>query len=1206
MDYAFRNIRRQVVLVAGLWVLFTSLMWAQGGTGELTGLVTDPSGAVLANAQMTLTNVATGDKRTTVTTPAGIYRFVALPVVGNYTLEASPSGFKSVKIANIVISVGTITNQDLKLEVGGATQVVEVAGGAQLLQTSEASVSGLVDRRVWQQMPLETRGQNDFISLFPGAVSGAIAVSSLNNGTDRGAAVNGTRSGTGNYLVEGFSNNDQGLGGAGALVGTGGANTTISPDAIQEYRVIEHNFSAEYGQAGGFVTDTVLKSGTNKWHGSLFEYNRVQALAANSFFSNRNGVKDSLVRNQFGGSIGGPIVKDKSFFYFTTEFHRRRQSTPLTGNVTTPDFLNFVDSGQFETFMETDPNGLCMQLNGTACPGAFANSAHLGPIFKSLASTQPFPLCVPGAANCKNLRFTGGGLWTGGVLGTPGTTYPVAIFGQVTEAQPDKLDQARYTGKFDHRIGSQDQINAAYLYDNADEVQKFGGGDDGAVGFGPSLPSHGRAQNAGITWSHTFSPTVLNQARVAYVRHTANFPGDPKAEAPGIPALATFFDPSVGTFGNASNLPQFFTENEFQYKDDLTVSKGKHNFKGGGEYRRTRNGSSFNSEFLGEFLPYGIEDLVTDMHFGDNADAALAPFRSANSLGAYGSWYFAEASIDPTKTPATRPIYYRGYRASEVAAYLQDDWRIHPRLTLNLGVRWEYFGPPHNFKSGIDSNFYTGAPITPVMCPVVSGGITTQVPCTQRNEFFPNTPFMGAFSTGTLQVKDHDIWNKDLNNWAPRVGFAWDTLGNQKLVIRGGGGVAYDRMYNNIFENIRFNPPFFCFCNFGAFINGVPGGAESTPGIYAVPFTTAQVGLFNSTTLFPNGLPKTSPRAMDQNLVTAYYEQANFGFQYQIGKDMVLESNYVGTFGHKLLGIVNLNTYDGRLAGGTNLTTGGTNATTRPNALVNSINFRTNGFSSNYHAWQTTLRKSFSHGLTFNANYTYSKAMDVVSDTFTPRGNPSFFVPTDSLNPQLDYGPADFDVKHRVVISYTYDLPFFTANRWIGGWSINGIATLQTGVPFSIYDGTFDVNANGTFNDRVNYIGSGTITHALTGSVAAGNADGSGGFINQALFADTVCPASVNQGLWCQGKAVGQSSRNSLYGPNYQNWDLGVGKKFKITESASVQFQANFFNILNRANFALPDADLSHLGSTFGKSQATFNPGQGGARVTQLALRFDF
>jgi hypothetical protein len=1180
------------LLVLTVLALFAGTLWAQGGTGELAGVMTDPTGAVVANAPITLTNTATGEQRHTVTTAAGTYRFPALPVVGTYTLQASPKGFKTAKVANIVISVGVGTNQDIHLELGSTSEQVTVEAGAQTVQTTESSLSDLVDRRVWQQMPLETRSQNDFINLLAGSVQGNIALNLVNGGTDRGAAVNGSRSGTGNYLVEGFDNNDQGLGGAGSLGGgTGGANTTISPDAIQEYRVIEHNFSAEYGKAGGFVTDTVLKSGTNQWHGSLFEYNRIQALAANSFFSNRAGVKDSLVRNQFGGSVGGPIVKDKTFFYFTTEFHRLRTSAPLSGNVVTDQFLDFVNSGQFASFAENDPNGVCNNQasidfaaafagvtppTAAPCPGKFSTGASipnttLGSLYTNDLARQGVPICVVGSQSCKNTTVMGGGIFTAF------TQYPVPVLGQVTVGQSAPLDQARYTAKIDHKLSNSDQLSGAYLYDNADTTVQWAGG---ASVFGPPLPNHGRAMNAGITWSHTFSPTLLNQARVSYVRHTANFPGDPTAFAAGTPTVVTAFDSYGGAFGNANNLPQFFTENEFIFKDDLSLTKGKHNLKAGGSYARTRNGSRFESDFFGFFLPYGIEDILTDMSFGGNADQALF------GGPALGSWFYAEAAINPTVTPATRPNYYRGFRANEMSAYFQDDWRLTNRLTLNLGLRWDYFSPPHNFQPNTDSNFFLGAPVTPIVT-------------TSNNPFFPvNNPALAAFATGTLQIRNSEIWNKDTNNFAPRIGFAWDTMGNQKAVVRGGFGIAYDRMYNNIFENLRFNPPFFCFCNFGALVNGVAGSAQATPGIYNIPF--ASQGLFNDPTLFPNGLPKTSPRAIDQNLVTAYYEQANFGVQYEVAKNLVWETNYVGTFGRKLVGVVNLNTFPGRLAGGFDAN--------RLNPLVNSINLRTNSFTSNYHALQTSLRKNFSNGLQFEANYTYAKALDEISDTFTPRGNPAAFNPSDSLNTQLDYGPADFDVRHRFVLSYNYELPFFKNNRWLGGWSTSGIVSLQSGVPFSVINFAVDSNANGTFNDRLAYIGPGQITHALTGGSPAGHNDGTGGFFDPTLFAslngDIACPASQNDGLFCEGPAAGQSSRNSLVGPNYQNVDFGVAKRFKINERAAVQFQANFFNLFNRANFVVPDNNQNS--GTFGKSIATLAPGQGGARVTQLALRFDF
>jgi len=1171
MHLPFRNTLIRFFTLLTLTIFISSMLWAQGGTGELSGLVSDPTGAVVANASITLTNSATGEKRTQVTTSAGTYRFVALPVVGSYTLEVSAKGFKGYKIANVIISVGTITTHDAKLEVGASSEEVTVEAGAQQVQTEESSLSGLVDRRVWEQMPLETRSQNEFINLLPGAEPGAVA----QLGTDRGAAVNGARSGTGNFLVEGFDNNDQGLGGGGSSVGPGGANTTIDPDAIQEYRVIEHIAPAEYGNAGGFVTDTVLKSGTNQWHGSLFEYNRIQNLAANSWFSNQAGQQDHLVRNQFGGSVGGPIVKDKAFFFFTAEGHRERSSSPITANGFTSDFVNFVQSGAFETFQETNPAGVCVQVLGAPCPGGLSASATTGPVFNTMQKQQGLPFCVPGSSNCTNTTNLAQGLYTGGLLGTPVVAYPVPVYGTITVNAPSSINQARYTGKFDENIGTKDRINAAYLYDNADFDSAYVGGDNT---LGPSLLNHTRAQNLGVTWSHTFSPTVLNQARASYVRHTANFPDVPSEV--GFPSVVTAFDSPTIAYGQTSNLPQFFTENEFIWKDDLSVTKGKHNFKGGGEFRRTRNGSSFEALENGLFVVDDVEDLLTDGKFSDEMDAL------AFGGPAFGGFAEAEASINPTNNQL--PVFYRGFRANEAAMYIQDDWRATSRLTLNLGVRWEYFGPPHNFQSNIDSNFYTGVPTTPVKCTFAGGTAPCNDVAAGGNQFFPvNSPWYAGFATGTTEVRNHDIWNKDLNNFGPRIGFAWDTMGNQKLVMRGGYGINYDRMYNNIFENIRFNPPFFAFSLIGFLGNGVPYGGLISPGLYTAPFT--------STATFGGAALTPSLRAMDQNLVTAYYEQANYGFQYQLTKDTVLEANYVGTFGHKLLGIEGENTYDGRYAGANNV---------RVNPAYSNISFRYNCCNSNYNALQFGVRKRYSSGLQLNANYTYSKALDDISDAFTTKNASLSAYGTDSSNPSFDYGPADFDVRHRVVVSFNYDLPFLKTNRWIGGWSANGIVSYQTGTPFSVTDSGVDSNGDGQFNDRGAYIGPGSLSNAAdhNESPARGYL-----FASQWVMPNTAadpCPAGINQGLWCEGTSVGQMRRNSLFGPGYFNTDFGVDKAFKITEGSKLTFQANFFNIFNHPNFLLPDNN--EASATFGKSLATFVPGPGGARVTQLALRFDF
>ena len=595
MESAFRSFRTQFLL--GVVVLALCAGAFAQGAGQLTGLVTDSTGAVVSGVEVKLSNSATGEVRTTTSSTAGIYAFPSLPIVGTYTLEVAQKGFKSTKVQNIVVSVGQITSRDVKLEVGAASEQVTVEAGAQIVETEDSALSTLIDRRVWQNMPLEARNSNDFVNLVAGAVPEVQA-----GGTFRGAAVNGVRTGGGNFMVEGVDNNEQGQGGVslcGTQCGQGGSNTSISPDAIEEYRVITHDFSAEYGKVGGFVTDTVLKSGTNKWHGSLFEYNRIQALVAQDWFSNAGGVKDHLVRNQFGGSFGGPIVKDKTFFFASFEEHRLRQSAPVAATSITQQFYDFVNSGALATYVNSIAP--CSDIVG-GCPDL---PTTVGPIFQS--QLQKFPKAMPLVnSNYECAPFDGTptpctsfDAWGQNFAGVIGN-YPVPIFGTATESQSIPVDQYRLSVKFDHNFSSRDRLGVTYLFEDTHTQNSLGGGSGT---FGVPLDNPNRAQTAGISWTHTISPTVLNLFKIGYVRRKANF------VAPGTDGIPAFFsaDATAGSFGSSSGIPQFFTENDFQYKDDVSVTKGKHQLKFGGEFRRTRNGSSFHNDDKGTFVNWGAE-----------------------------------------------------------------------------------------------------------------------------------------------------------------------------------------------------------------------------------------------------------------------------------------------------------------------------------------------------------------------------------------------------------------------------------------------------------------------------------------------------------------------------------------------------------------------------------------------------------------------
>ncbi|HLN98097.1 MAG TPA: carboxypeptidase regulatory-like domain-containing protein [Pyrinomonadaceae bacterium] len=1132
--------------VISLVVILNAQAFGQGNAA-LTGTVTDPTGATVPGATVTATNIATNVADTTQTSGGGLYRFPSLSV-GVYKLSVQATGFKSANVENIVLTVGQIVTQDIKLEVGAPTEsVTVVAGGEQLTQPAESSVSTLLNQTVWKNYPLENRDTNEFMDLMPGAVPNAF------NGSTRGAAVNGTRGGMGNFLVEGYDNNDQGQGGRGSTVS--GGVTSISPEAIEEYRVVTNNYSAQYGKAGGFVTDTVLRSGSNDWHGSLFEYNRVQKLAANDFFSNSEGVKDSLVRNQFGGSLGGPIKKDKTFIFGSAEFNRLRQGFPLTATSTTQQFLDFVNSGQFQTFMESNPGGFCVLNTGATCPGAFSQSHTLAPIFNSLRASQPFPL---GTRNFSNEAL---GLFTEGII------YPVPVYGDVTITDSIAFNQKRFSIKADHNYNDSNRFVGTFLWESSNSFDSNRGGD---TTIGPATTTPALSLLTGINYSHTFNPTTINEFKVSYLRHTLDFPQCPGTD--GLPSVVTGIDPLAVGFGCTSNLPQFFTDNQFQFQDSISFVRGNHSFKTGGEFRRIRNGSAFEAIKNGLFLPHGIEEMVTDGFFGDEADLALF------GEPVLGAFTFAQASINPQT--GARPEYYRGFRANEFATFFQDDWKFKRNLTLNLGLRWEYFGPPHNFRSGIDSNFYFG-----------DGG--TPVPNPSANPFFPTGSTLAAeVARGSFQQRDHEIWKKDFNNFAPRAGFAWDVFGTQKLVLRGGGAISYDRIWNNLFENIRFNAPFFSFATVGAFGGGagLPAGPLVTPGLFASPFTAANTAAFNN----PLFNPVPSARHMDENLKTPYIQQFNLGLQYEFVRNFVFEANYITTAGRSLTGLIDINTFNGRTRGGTSR---------RINPAMGGDNFRTNAFSSIYHGGQFSLRNRASRGLTLQASYTFSKSIDELSDAFNNRITGGR--PFDNTNIALDRGRSDFDVTHRIVTGFTYEAPFFKGNRWLGGWVASGILQLQSGVPFSVYHSGQDPNADGYLTDRAVFLGDSLSAAILTSSPADG-------YFNSALFegmntrvarmgAAAACgPGNgvviSNTRWWCNGTL----GRNTLVGPGYANFDFGLHKKFKVTEGSSLQLQANAFNLFNHPNFGLPVGNLNS--PQVGRSTATV----GTPRVVQLAIRFDF
>ena len=1124
--------------------------WGQLGKAALTGTVSDATGAPIPGVAVTIVNQDTGATRRGETKSIGLYHFDFLDI-GVYTVRFEIPQFQTSEFRNVILTVGETVTVDTTLALAGITSkaVIVESLSPQRVQLADSQVSGLVDRSAIQALPLEIRDPVALVNLMPGAIPSAIGTVDF-NGSTRGSAVNGTRGGMGNFLIDGFDNNDQGQGGRGhnSVGSIPGGITGVSPDAVQEFRVITSNFSAQYGRQGGFVADTVLKSGTNEVHGSLFEYNRNQSLVAQEFFSNASGTQDSLVRNQFGGSLGGPLRQDKTFFFGAVEFQRLRQEAPNLVSTVTPEFINFVENGGFAAFHESGVGGLCMQALGAPCVGALTNSRTLGPIAQNLVERFPFP------SPTGNFTTESSGILTS-VLGLQ-FLYPVPLFGDADVRNRTVFNENRFTLKVDHNLGTRDHLSARMIFDDFDSVDSSLGTD--AAGS-PHFPSTAlaRSQNWGLEHVHIFTPEILNEFRVSFLRFSLNAP---RNTAPDVPSLSTAVDSLTVGLGLSTGLPLFFVDNQIQLQDHLALVRGRHSLKLGGEYRRIRNGSAFEVGRDGFFLPYDTENLLTDGFFGDEVDQLLF---GGPSLGGF---LLAGASIDPQTS--RRPDYYRGFRANEVGLYFQDDWKVSDRLTLNFGVRWDYFGPPHNFRPGLDSNFFFGDGSVPLNS-------------TSSNPFFPsNSAFFARVSRGDFEQRDRGLWKKDGNNFAPRFGFAWNVFGSGKTIVRGGGGIFYDRIWNNLFENIRFNPPSFSFATVGAFLNGVPVGPLATPGLFSIPIDTQR---FSD----PAFQPLPSATHVDEKIVTPYVEHVSFGLQQSMSPDLMLGVNYVGTFGHKLTGIVDANTFAGR--------TSGAGGFERPNPGITKDALRSNFYNSNYHAMQVRVEKRSSEGLQFQSNYTWSKALDFVSDAFFNRaaGGSDGILPGDISRRDLEYGPADFDVRHRFITSLIYRLPLARRNRWMGGWTIGSILTLQTGLPFTLHSTGFDANQDGHFNDRINFVVPGPLRDIIDHSQSPAD----GYFKTDDLVLSTPAPAE-NLGLWTLGKL----GRNVLTGPGYAAVDISLAKQFQLTEDARFQLQLNFFNLLNRSNFALDRGVAGNFASSqFGRATATYGP-----RVVQIAARIDF
>lgn len=946
------------------------------------------------------------------------------------------------------------------------------------------------------------------------------------DGSNNPFSVSGQRSESLSFLVNGADNND--------FLGNN-AVVDPNPDALGEFKILTNNYEAEYGRTAGGIVNQVIKAGTNNYHGDLFEFFRNDALNARNYFLPS---VTPFKRNTFGGTFGGPILKDKTFFFISYQGVRKHEGAVapieqvLSPNERTGDFSELLPDTQL-----VDPISGNPYLN---------NQVPVNPVIANyIAKYVPLP----------NL---------------PGNNFVAA------PVEVDQDDQGIF--RVDHHIGQKDTIYASYIIDNLTQDVPFaitsGASTGGNVPVGSGFNTTLRTQLGSINWLHNFSPNVVNEfifaanrsATLQDVPHdttpptalgfTNVNPDDPAGTAPPVMATQSF------SLGPNPEGPTKIHDVTFHFQDSVSVNHGHHDFKFGTDIRRVRNNFDF------DFDNNGVFDFGNDQSFtGDG----LADF-----VGGFFDNY----------SQFSRAVY--GIRTTSWHFFGQDSWKIMKRLTLNYGLRYEYNTPledPHNEVQG----FFPG----------------------QQSTKFPTAP-AGILFPGDPGTPNSGLTYPDRNNFAPRFGFAWDVLGNAKLVVRGGFGIFYDIEDGAL--NLQFggeNP-------FGHVIDITPNdysGVSPTADPIADPFNA-----FGQSNPYPTGgvvgsifnqVPKISfAYLVDPHFRTPYSQNVNFGLQYQITPDTVIEADYVGTFSRKSIATqdVNaplpsllqqqLNNYGGTNPDCARPLAGCVNATTDPFAtptgVVQLFTDLSNGSASN-NELQLTVDKRFSRGFNIRGAYTLSKTLD---DQSGFRYNSSVY--TDPFNPSFDRGPANFDVRNRLVISGIWQLPldrpFRNGNGFVRkaleGWETSGIATFQSGTPFTIFSET-NSSQEQLFEDRADLVGPNHIFSPRSQQTFTSDCSGGSSFGH--FYFD---PTAYD----CNGVPLlsfGNSPRNGLRGPGRNNFDLTIGRTFKFGESKSVEFRSEFFNAFNHAQFFNPD----HFGGdgNFGQITQARDP-----RIIQLALKFYF
>jgi outer membrane receptor protein involved in Fe transport len=1044
---------------------------AQTFRGTILGTVTDPSGAVVAGAKVTAKNTGTGLERSTETSGDGSYSIPELPI-GTYNVTVMQQGFHTFVASGVTVNVAGERRVDASLKTGEITTKVEVsADQLPLVETTTNTLGGVLTAQTVQDMPVNGRDYTKLIYMNPG-VAGSPDQISDSPGSYGEFSMNGARGRSNNYLLDGTDMND-GYRNDPAIneAGVFGTPSTILPvDAVAELNVLS-NFEPEYGRNAGAVVNIVTKSGTNALHGSAGEYFRNSALDARNYFNIASQPKAPFHNNQFGASLGGPIVKDKTFFYADYEGQREPVGVVTVANV--PN----TGSGP----------------NGQLAPGDASN-----PVIAQLLARHPWPA-------------------------------PNLPTGQASVVSPSFNDLTSFIAKIDEQFNPSNTLTGRYFF--GDSIQSFplaltaSGGQ--LPGFNTFTPT--RVQLVSISYTHTIGSNKVNELRYGWNRFAEGFfPGDQNFHPSSI-GLCNASDVSQcsggGPFdsgmpivlvsgfaqlGSTSSVPRHRFDTNNQVLDNFSWKLNKHDVKLGVDFHRTSIQQYFDKYFRGrlKFNGDATGDPLTDFLAG-NVDSGFQYF--GNSL--------------------------RHTHENNFGFYVQDSFRPTQRLTINYGLRWDYFGVVKE-KNNLLSNITSVSP----------------------------APGTGTFTlTQVGQPGLSSLYNPDKKDFAPRISAAWDVTGKGKTVIRAGFGMFYDSFSQDMVLGHLPYAPFFdpgpAYNNFGPqpiLSTGAVGG----PIVSGVPVYGATTTCGYECDAF----------GFDRNIKSPYMENYNLNIQQQISNKAVIQVGYVGSQGHRLWRFFDISQPSEAQINAADVACGciedfGVDARPlngNPYGAYYVLQENSTG-KSNYNAIQTSFRVTGWHGVTSIVNYVWSKSLDNSSDG--EDFEPNAAQPNDSTRPWLEYGPSNFNVPHRFTWNFSYDLPNRggSMQKLKNGWGLNSILTLQSGQPFHLnYNFWDDYSGSGNAFDRPDVVGP-IVYHKRDPY----------NYLDLSSFA---IPCTVNvaaaSGLAsdCQigTRHFGNMGRNSLSGPTFKEWNFSIYKKTAITERLIMKLGADFFNILNHPNFANP------------------------------------